>query len=103
MDYKQLLTYINKNDFVYCDPPYNITDAGYNHFWNNKEEQLLYDNLDYLNNKGIRFALSNVLEHKGKTNVILKEWLDKNNYNVYELEHKKRKEILVTNYKEQND
>nr|DAI83862.1 MAG TPA: adenine-specific methyltransferase [Caudoviricetes sp.] len=104
LNYNQLIKKITKNDFVYCDPPYNITHAGYNHFRNETDEKMLYDNLDYLNNKGIRFALSNVLEHNGKTNTILKEWLDKNNYNVYKLKNNKRKELLITNYeKEQNE
>ena len=37
----------------------------------------LLDFLDKLNSKGIRFALSNVLESKGKSNNILKEWSKK--------------------------
>ena len=101
LDYNQLINNITKNDFVYFDPPYKITDAGYNLFWNETDEKELYDNLDYLNGKGVRFALSNVLEHKGKVNTLLKEWLDKNNYNVYELKHNKRKELLITNYKKE--
>ena len=36
---------------------------------------------DNLNNNSIKFALSNVLEHKGQENTILKEWSKK--YNVH--------------------
>ena len=32
---------------------------------------------DKINNKGVKFALSNVLENKGKSNNILKEWSKK--------------------------
>ena len=51
-----------------------------------------------LNNKGIRFMLSNVLEHKGKENTILKEWVKENNLKVIEVKNNKRKEVLVVNY-----
>ena len=37
--------------------------------------------LDNLNEKGYKFGLSNVLEHKGKSDDILKEWSKK--YNVH--------------------
>lgn len=46
------------------------------------EIQLLLE-LDKLNNKGVKFGLSNVLTHKGKTNDILLEW--SKNYNVHHL------------------
>ncbi len=66
--------------------------------------------LDILNQKGIKFGLSNVLEHKGKTNNILKEWskqynvyhLDKDykncNYQTNEREIKSSDEIFICNY-----
>lgn len=76
---------INNNDFVYCDPPYLITNASYNEKdgWNELDEMDLLSLLDSLNEKGIKFALSNVLENKGKSNGILKKWSDK--YNVIHL------------------
>jgi len=66
--------------------------------------------LDELNRKGIRFALSNVLEHKGRTNGILSEWSKK--YTIYDLNfnyincnYKTKdkleditREVLITNY-----
>lgn len=77
------------NDFVYCDPPYLITTGTYNDGkrgfkgWNEKEEKELLNLLDNLDNNNIKFALSNVLEHKGKSNDILKNWISKNpNYIV---------------------
>lgn len=102
----------NKNNFIYCDPPYLITCASYNESnkWNETKENELLNLLDNLNSKGIKFALSNVLENKGKSNDILKEWSKK--YNVHHLNntygncsyHAKDKsnnstdEVLITNY-----
>lgn len=112
-DFKELkIDNLNSQDFVYCDPPYLVTCASYNEKdgWNEKHEIELLELLDSLNEKGIRFALSNVLENKGKSNDILKEWCKK--YNTYHLNntygncsyHAKDKsnnstdEVLVTNY-----
>ena len=74
---------LTKNDFVYCDPPYLITTGSYNDGkrgfkgWAQKEEFELLDVLDNLNKKEIKFALSNVISHKGNENTILKEWLNR--------------------------
>ena len=103
---------LGENDFVYCDPPYLVTCASYNEQdgWNETKERELLGLLDNLNAKGIKFALSNVLENKGKTNEILKVWTEK--YNVHYLNysysncnyHAKDKsenstvEVLITNY-----
>lgn len=101
------------DDFIYADPPYLITCATYNeqNSWNDTDEKDLYDYLDKANEKGIRFALSNVLSSEGKTNRILKDWIDKNNYKVTHLNynysnsnyHKKDRqtgsdEVLIVNY-----
>ena len=67
--------------------------------------------LDNLDRNNIKFALSNVLENKGKSNEILKEWSKK--YNIIHLNnsygncnyHAKDKntnttdEVLIVNYK----
>lgn len=74
----------NSKDFVYCDPPYLITTGSYNDGkrgfkgWTENEELQLLKTLDNLNKNKIKFALSNVLEHKGKSNDILKKWITKN-------------------------
>lgn len=103
---------LNGQDFVYCDPPYLITIAAYNENggWTEKDELDLLNKLDNLNENNIRFALSNILEGKGKSNDILKEWSKK--YNIHYLSHtysncnyqKKDKEssdieVLITNFK----
>ena len=103
---------LKEDDFVYCDPPYLITCASYNEQdgWNETKERQLLKLLDSLNDNNIKFALSNVLENKGKRNEILIEWCKK--YNVHYLNnnysncnyHAKDKsknstvEVLITNY-----
>ena len=76
-DFRQLkVDKLGINDFVYCDPPYLITCATYNEKdgWNQECEEDLLNLLDELNTKKIKFALSNVLYSKGKTNDLLIEW-----------------------------
>lgn len=102
-----------KDDFVYLDPPYLLGLASYNEMggWTEKDEKDLYALLTRLDRKGIRFALSNVLEHKGDVNEIMKNWAEKYKYNVHKLDYhynnsnyhttaKKNKtiEVLITNY-----
>lgn len=102
---------LNKNDFVYLDPPYLITCASYNEQggWNEEEEYSLLSFCDNLNNNNIKFALSNVLEHKGLKNEILMKWA--NSYKIHYLNHNynncnyqdknkdsKTIEVLITNY-----
>ena len=104
---------IPKNTFIYCDPPYLITTAGYNEngMWTNKEEKDLLSFLKELDKKGFKFALSNVLESKNKENKILKNWILENNFYCnylkkdYSNSNYQRKEkdsisieVLVTNY-----
>lgn len=99
------------NDFIYADPPYLITTAAYNEQggWTEKDELDLLSFLDRVNDRNIKFALSNVLENKGKENVILKEWAKKYtvnylnyNYNNSNYQSKSREsktvEVLITNY-----
>ena len=102
---------INKQSFVYCDPPYLLTCATYNEQkkWTESDEKDLLSFLDNLNMKGIKFALSNVLTHKGKQNKLLQDWATK--YKIHYLdfnyqnanyhskdEVKNTQEVLITNY-----
>lgn len=104
---------ITKYDFVYLDPPYLLGLASYNELggWTEKDEYDLYDLLTQLNKRGIRFALSNVLTHKGETNNIMKKWAERNNFIVHKLNYDYRNsnyhstarnnktiEVLITNY-----
>ena len=104
-----LKTKFQKDDFVYLDPPYLITNATYNVIWNEKEEEKLLKTLDYLNQKGVKWALSNVIESKGNININLKKWANDKNYLVHDLNFnyknsnyqrkskEKDKEVLITN------
>ena len=106
-DYSQL----SAGDFVYADPPYLISCATYNTGWGERDEYDLYAILTDLNNRGIKFALSNVSEHKGQTNEILLTWVSDNGYHLYDIDFnydncsyhgqntdKPTREIIVTNY-----
>lgn len=102
-----------ENSFIYADPPYLITTGSYNDGnrgfknWTESSEKDLYTVLDELNRRNVRFALSNVLTHKGRQNDILTEWSAK--YTVYHLKkdysnssyntsRSGSDEVLITNY-----
>ena len=98
---------ITVNDFVYCDPPYLITCGAYNdgkrgfNGWDEKQEIELLSFLERLNQKNVKFMLSNVIEHNGKENSILKNWVEQHNFKVIDCNiktRKNRKEIIVINY-----
>jgi DNA adenine methylase len=113
---------LTKNDFVYCDPPYLITTGSYNDGkrgfkdWTEKEEIELLNILDNLNSQNIKFALSNVIQHKGKENILLKNWLKKRDYKInfidknysnsnYQTKIRDKNasiEVLITNYSPKN-
>lgn len=80
-DYKEAFNLIDsqldENSFVYCDPPYLITDAAYNSHWDKQEFTKLLILLDQLNERGIKWGLSEVIFHKGKENDVLREWMNK--------------------------
>lgn len=98
---------LGTDDFVYADPPYFNSVAAYNENggWTEEHEKALLSILDNLNNKGIKFALSNNLKYD---NSLLEEWMQK--YTVHYLNanysncnyQKKDKspdiEVLITNY-----
>ncbi|QFR50214.1 DNA adenine methylase [Sulfurimonas lithotrophica] len=103
---------VSKDSFVYIDPPYLATLAAYNENggWGEAKEQELLDYMDALDAKGVKFALSNVFENKGKTNELLLKWSKKYkvnhltytyhncNYQAKNKEADSTKEILITNY-----
>lgn len=62
---------IPSNSFVYLDPPYLITQAGYNHYWSKQHENKLYEYIIDLDKNGIKFGLSNMFFHKGVKNLNL--------------------------------
>jgi len=107
------LSALDYEDMVYCDPPYLITNGSYNDGnrgfkdWKKEQEIALYDLLDKLHQQNVKFALSNVLAHKGVHNEILIEWCKKyivtaieNDYSNSSYNAKKGEslEVLITNY-----
>ena len=97
---------LSASDLVYLDPPYLITFSEYNKYWNEETEKRLLSMLNRLNDKGIRFAISNVTRYKGKVNQLFLDWSQnyhshsiKSNYISYhDNTNKTFTEILVTNY-----
>jgi len=107
------LIYTNEDKglFFYCDPPYLQTIATYteNGAWNLDKEYEMYKVLDDLNEKGIKFGLSNTMWYHNEENLVLKEWSKK--YKIVELDfnytnnnrHKKDNdektvEVYICNY-----
>ena len=116
MNFKEYdISSLKEGDFLYADPPYLITCGSYNdgkrgfEGWTEDDDRCLFELLDRLNEQGVKFALSNVSEHKGERNEELIKWkrkyhthrikYDYNNSN-YQSTSKSNvtKEILVTNY-----
>jgi len=109
------LSSLSKDDFVYLDPPYLITTGNYNDGnrgflnWGESQEKQMYDLMERLSFQGVRFALSNVLEHKEKINTFLKAYIENHNVKVHYLDSNYNNasynsktmgstEVLVTNY-----
>ena len=98
---------LDSNDFVYCDPPYFNSVAAYNENggWTEEHEEMLLTLLDSLNDKGVKFALSNNLKYD---NPLLDKWKDKykvhylngdySNCNYHKIDRSKDVEVLITNY-----
>lgn len=112
-DFKLVKSDDFKEPFYYCDPPYLLGDASYNENggWNLEKEKELLKYLKGLSEKGIKFALSNVIEHKGKTNNALLEWAMSNKFNIIYIDknysnsnyqstakNNQTSEVLITNY-----
>lgn len=102
---------INSKFFIYADPPYHIATANYNENqgWTEQDDIDLMEYLDKVNELGGKFAMSNVLEHKGLKNERLINWSSK--YKIHYLNanynnccyHKTERnnptiEVLITNY-----
>ncbi|MGE8076547.1 Dam family site-specific DNA-(adenine-N6)-methyltransferase [Listeria welshimeri] len=112
-DFRNIID-VSKNDFIYADPPYRITIAAYNERggWTTQDDLDLFDYLDNINSIGAKFALSNVVAHKGKINSELVEWskkyrkfskiplkFDYNNSNYQsKAKHSETIEVLIKNY-----
>lgn len=74
---------LKAGDFVYMDPPYILTQAVYNRYWNEQDEADLYALLAKLHRRGVHFGISNVLTHKGQTNKQLQEFMSIDGLHTY--------------------
>ena len=113
-DFREIAIETTDNTLVYCDPPYFLGTASYNENggWTEQDEMDLLNYLSFLDGKGIKFALSNVIEHKGAKHKLLEAWINEHNYKIHFIKcdynnsnyHKqegnitKTVEVLVTNY-----
>ncbi|KJY52961.1 DNA adenine methylase [Bifidobacterium kimbladii] len=92
----------------YFDPPYYLSTAEYNDGkrgftgWNTDSEIELLSTLLQLDQLGYKFMLSNILEHKGRTHHILKDWAKEHHFHIYALGltgiKYPRAEVLITNF-----
>lgn len=109
MDYISFLEKIkfNNDSYVFLDPPYLISMSEYNKLWNEEKENELCEYLDSLHDRGIKFGITNLIEHKGKINSRFFEWSKK--YNAFDIKSNyisfndntikmDSKEVFVTNY-----
>lgn len=97
-----------KDTVFYFDPPYFITNAEYNDGkrgldgWDADKESALLKFLLSIHQKGYKFMLSNVIEHKGKKHNLLIKWINTHKFNLYDIGETgikyPRREVLITNY-----
>lgn len=103
-----------ENDFVYCDCPYSLGVGVYQdgkrgfNGWSKEDDKKLFKILDELNERGVRFALSNVFQNKSLINDELIEWSKKYNVHHFDMnygganyqrkDNNKSDEVLITNY-----
>jgi len=96
------------NSFVYIDPPYSNTEAGYNSYWDKDDDIKLFNYCKKLNDRGLTFAVSGV-EIEGQEQCRLLKLLQNEDYiNRKEIKFdynkvsrsgkKKFKEVLLINY-----
>lgn len=107
-DFRVFLNNIDyrEDDLIYLDPPYLITFSEYNKLWNEETERELLNLIDDLNNRNIKFAISNVTHYKGNVNNLFLEW--SKHYNSFPIKSnyisfndntvKNFNEVLVTNF-----
>lgn len=109
-DYKNIdYNSFDKDTLFYFDPPYIITSAAYNDGrrmnmqWTEDDEFELLNLISRLDKNGYKFLLSNVIEHNGKKNELLLNWINRNDFTIIDAgktgKRFPRQEVLVRNYK----
>lgn len=99
-----------KPTFIYADPPYINSEAGYNSLWSKELEKRLYIYLKELDKQGHSFALSGLLgEHKNnkRSEIIDNLISDGYKYKILDFDYegvarkkntKNSQEVLIYNY-----
>ena len=105
----------DKNIFCYIDVPYTNSTAIYNESrafggWTIEDDEHVFKELDRLTSLGIKWAYSNVLAIKGRTNDHIEAWAKRNNYTIIEFDYKEysslgkgnanAREVLIINYEQ---
>ena len=115
---------IRENTMYYCDPPYGrikspdgnmsnkqISEAGYNCYWDYDDDIKLYEYLHNINKIGSSFMVSGVLEHNGNISWMLDKLINDGFYykeiecdydKVSKKGKKSTKEIIILNYEPKN-
>lgn len=114
MDYISFLEKLEFGEasYVFLDPPYLISLSEYNKLWNDKKEDELCEYLDALNDRNIKFGITNLITHKGRINQRFLDWSKK--YHAYDVESNyisfndntikaDSREVFVTNCVERRD
>lgn len=101
---------IDKQDFIYLDPPYSITTATYteNAQWGIDDDLRLFQICENLNKQNICFGMSNILLNKGRNNLLLRDFCKDNDFTVFSpdnfqynacgKENKQQQEVFICNY-----
>lgn len=108
---------LGKGDLLYADPPYLLSCGSYNDGkrgfkgWSVSDDLKLMEILQKLNEEGVNFALSNVIEHKGMKHTYLIDWANRNKFTIHDIDvnynncnYQNRNkasathEVLITNY-----
>lgn len=112
LDFSNLTT----KSFVYLDPPYLNTEAVYNEKrafggWDIDCDYKLFEILEELDSRHIKWGLSNVFVNRGKENTHLIEWCSEKgwnvthlnrNYNPFSRGNSNNDEVYICNYKVDN-
>jgi len=101
MDFEANLPSIDEDTLIYADPPYLITLGSYNdgkrgfNGWSEKDEARLLLFFDQCHARGAKIVISNILDYKGMSNDMLKEWLRSNHAQIINIPIRGRNEILA--------
>lgn len=106
-DFEEMCDEADSSSFVYLDPPYRLTTGSYNDGkrgfkgWDLVAEQRLFQALERLDRRSVKFMFSYVLQHRGKINVEMERWLSSNRFKIVECPQTQgvgRKEVVILNY-----